>query len=320
MKFSVVIPLYNKALYIQRALDSVLSQKVQDFEIVVVDDGSTDNGADLVRGYTYPRIRLIQQTNAGVSAARNRGIAESNADLIAFLDADDKWDNCVLEQISFLTEKYPAAGLFATSYRMFNGIDVQYPQIRNLAIPVGGHGILKNYLNVMLGPPPFFTSSTVVKKEILQNVGCFPVGVAHGEDLDTWLQIYLHSAIAFLYSHPVVYFIGLPDSAAQGWTQETDFAPTLTAEKYINSGSCPSEVMVGLQEYSAYYELQIAKAQVFCGQHKQARRHLFRIKKTERYYYEKIQWIFWTFMPNVVTQTAFQVKKYFRQIRQFMGL
>jgi glycosyltransferase involved in cell wall biosynthesis len=320
MKFSVVIPLYNKALYIQRSLDSVLAQTVQDFEIIAVDDGSTDHSADLVRGFTDPRIRLVQQTNAGVSAARNRGVAESNADLIAFLDADDQWNNNVLEQISFLTEKYPAAGLFATSYRMFNGIDIQYPQIRNLAIPVGGHGILKDYLNVMLGPPPFYTSSTVVKREILEKVGCFPVGVAHGEDLETWLRIYLHSAIAFLYSHPVVYFTGLPGSAAQGWAQETDFAPTLTAEKYLNSGSCPPEVMVGLQEYIAYYEMQIAKAQIFRGKHQQARRHLFRIKKTERYYYEKIWWIFWTFLPNGVTQTAFQVKKYFRQIRQFMGL
>lgn len=314
MKFSIVIPLYNKAPYIERALDSVLAQTVQDFEIVVVDDGSMDGGADLVRQYTDPRVRLIQQNNVGVSAARNRGIAASNTDLIAFLDADDEWDNNFLEQIRFLITEYPTAGLFATSYRMFNGIDIQYPQIRNLAIPLGGHSILEKYLNVMLGPAPFYTSSTVVRKEIVQKVGGFPVGVRHGEDLDTWLRIYLHSAIAFLYSHSVVYFTGLPTSTANGWIKENDFAPTQTAQKYLNSGACTSELIPDLQEYIAYYELQIAKNQVFCGKHKQARNHLFKIKKTERYYYEKILWIFWTFMPDFVTQMAFRAKKYFRQM------
>ncbi len=88
---SVVIPLYNKEPYIKRAIDSILAQKIQDYEIIVIDDGSTDKSAEVVKSFPDPRIRLIQQENAGVSAARNRGIEEAKAELIAFLDADDEW-------------------------------------------------------------------------------------------------------------------------------------------------------------------------------------------------------------------------------------
>ena len=88
---SVVIPLYNKDKYIARALDSVFGQTCQDFEVIVVDDGSTDNGAEIVRSYKDRRLRFIRQANAGPGAARNHGIQESRAPLLAFLDADDEW-------------------------------------------------------------------------------------------------------------------------------------------------------------------------------------------------------------------------------------
>ena len=89
--FPVVIPLYNKEVYIKNTLNSVLAQTIKDFEIIVVNDGSTDKSAEVVKSLSDPRIRLINQVNAGVSVARNRGINEAKADLIAFLDGDDEW-------------------------------------------------------------------------------------------------------------------------------------------------------------------------------------------------------------------------------------
>lgn len=88
---SIVIPLYNKEKQIAHTLQSVFAQTFQDFEIVIVDDGSTDNSVMEVKKFDDPRVLLIQQSNAGVSAARNRGIEEANGELIAFLDADDEW-------------------------------------------------------------------------------------------------------------------------------------------------------------------------------------------------------------------------------------
>jgi glycosyltransferase involved in cell wall biosynthesis len=88
---SVIIPLYNKGKYIARALDSVYAQTFEYFEVIVVDDGSTDDGPDIVRKYDDPRLRLIQQANAGPGAARNRGVRESTGPWVAFLDADEEW-------------------------------------------------------------------------------------------------------------------------------------------------------------------------------------------------------------------------------------
>ncbi len=88
---SVIIPLYNKGKYVGRALDSVFSQTFKDFEVVVVDDGSEDEGPDIVRRYKDKRLRLIQQDNAGPGVARNRGISETTGHYVAFLDADDEW-------------------------------------------------------------------------------------------------------------------------------------------------------------------------------------------------------------------------------------
>ena len=91
MRVSVIIPLYQKAAYVRRALDSAAAQTFRDFEVIVVDDGSTDDGPRIVAAYGDPRVRLLSQPNAGPGAARNRGIAEARGELLAFLDADDEW-------------------------------------------------------------------------------------------------------------------------------------------------------------------------------------------------------------------------------------
>ena len=103
---SVIIPLYNKASCVARALNSVLSQTYTDFELIVVDDGSTDGSAEIVRQYVDPRIRLVVQENSGPGAARNRGLREAQAEFVAFLDADDEWLPIFLEENTRTFERY----------------------------------------------------------------------------------------------------------------------------------------------------------------------------------------------------------------------
>ena len=98
VRLSVIVPLYNKARYIRRCLDSILGQTFADFEIIVVDDGSTDEGPEIVQGYTDPRLQLLRQPNAGPGAARNRGAREAQGDLLGFLDSDDEWDPVYLAE------------------------------------------------------------------------------------------------------------------------------------------------------------------------------------------------------------------------------
>jgi len=192
---SVVIPLYNKARHIRRALDSVLAQTSQDLEVIVVNDGSTDGSDDVVRRYTEPRLRLVNQENAGASAARNRGIAEARADLIAFLDADDEWLQGHLATIVRLSERFPECGAYATAYEMVDRQDGRRrPEFAGVP-PPPWEGVIANYFH--LCPEPICSSSVAVPKRVFDSVGPFPIGVQRGEDSDMWCRIALKYPIAF---------------------------------------------------------------------------------------------------------------------------
>lgn len=118
VQFSVVIPLYNKEAYVAQTLKSVVGQTYQNFEIIVVNDCSTDNSFDIVKAVQDHRIKIIEHNeNKGVSASRNTGINAATHPYIAFLDADDQWDSSYLETIWNLVKEYPNESVFATHYR-----------------------------------------------------------------------------------------------------------------------------------------------------------------------------------------------------------
>lgn len=194
---TVIIPLYNKATSIANALDSVLAQTYQDFEVVVVDDGSTDDGTAIVDAYTDSRIRLIRQENAGVSAARNRGIAEARGEYVAFLDADDEWMPEFLAEIVALQKEFPASRAQATRYvQCQNGT---HKDIILNRIPFNGvRGVLANYFEVTnYSNPPVWTGAVCIERTLLQEIGGFPLGVKSGEDLLTWARIAVHTQWAY---------------------------------------------------------------------------------------------------------------------------
>ena len=198
MKISVVIPLYNKKETILRVLNSVLSQTVLPYEIIVVNDGSTDGSEQIVAQLDHPLIRLVSQSNQGVSAARNLGIAEARNDWIAFLDADDEWLPEFLQTITELFEKYPECSLVATSYYMQ---DTEGRRERNHLSKIkfkGDHGIIRNYFQVAsCSHPPINSSAVAVQKEVIESIGGFPAGVTSGEDLLTWARIAAAYPIAY---------------------------------------------------------------------------------------------------------------------------
>ncbi len=194
---SVIIPLYNKADSIAKALDSIQAQTYQDFEVVVVDDGSTDNGATIVEQQKDSRIRLIHQTNAGVSAARNRGIEEALGEYVAFLDADDEWEPQFLEEIITLQRMHPECRAQATNY-IFNSRGVKSSTILRKLPFKGERGVLTNYFVVAsCSHPPVWTSAVCIERKLLQEIGGFPVGVKSGEDLLTWARIAVRTNWAY---------------------------------------------------------------------------------------------------------------------------
>ena len=186
MKFSVVIPLYNKEHYIEATIQSVLNQTCQDFEVLVVDDGSKDNSLALARKFESDRVRIIPQENQGVSVARNTGILNARGEFICFLDADDEWRPDYLGTIDELTVRYPESSNFVTAYavNMGNG------KINYSTRLEPETGCLPSYwLTLAKGYDFVWTSATTMRRDILMEAGLFKPGEKIGQDLDMWARV-----------------------------------------------------------------------------------------------------------------------------------
>lgn len=208
MRFSVIIPLYNKAPYVAKAINSVLVQTFTDYELVVVDDGSRDESAEIASQTIggHENCRLIRQENAGVSMARNNGVAASHGECLCFLDADDWWDPHFLEEMSKLIEEYPDAGIYGTSYTIKN--DTKH---KTRVAPIGvENGFEKGYINycqvyaktlVM----PLWTGAICMPRSIFDEMGGFPQGIKLGEDFLLWIHIALKYKVTFL-NKPLAFY------------------------------------------------------------------------------------------------------------------
>ena len=210
---SVIIPMYNKALFVETAINSVLRQSHTDFEIIVIDDGSHDHGANLVKGFTDERIQLVQQPNGGVSRARNRGIALAKGELICFLDADDWYEANYLETIVSLATTHPEIGLFASSFR-------RVPLKSGFPIPSQALDssrtieVIDDLYDRWRRQGAFFcTDSVAVRRPLLHSLQPgFPAGESLGEDQDVWFRLSEKSSMAYCNAQLVGYRIDVEGS------------------------------------------------------------------------------------------------------------
>jgi len=211
LSISIVMPLYNNAKEVKRALHSVIAQTVCEFEVLVVNDGSTDGGDAVVRTMTDTRIRVIDQRNKGVSAARNRGVAEAKGELVAFLDADDEWRPDFLETIVRLNNNFPQCSLFATHYSyMETDGTLRAPILRRIP-PGAWEGVLENYFATAAhSDPPVWSSALAVKRSALLAIGGFPEGISIGEDLLTWARLAVKVEIAYSKKQCAVFWLRAP--------------------------------------------------------------------------------------------------------------
>ncbi|MGV9003595.1 glycosyltransferase family 2 protein [Flavobacterium sp.] len=182
--FTVIIPLYNKENFIQKTIESVLNQSFDDFEILIIEDCSTDNSKMKVLEIQSNKIKLIQHLqNKGLSASRNTGIQNASSDYIAFLDADDVWKENYLETLFSLIRKYPEARLFATNYaEIYN--DKTTIINNQKVLELGNDFIVSNFFELNLGKPIYIPSSLCVAKEVFEKVGLFDEKITYTEDVD----------------------------------------------------------------------------------------------------------------------------------------
>jgi len=279
-----------------RAINSALAQTWSDFELIVVDDGSTDEGAEPVKRLSDPRIRVIEQANAGVSAARNRGIAEARADLIAFLDADDEWRPGFLAVVLDLAEKYPEAGIYATAYLVCDDAGCTRPQFSHCVSSLEG-GLLDDYFLAALGPAPVWTSVVMVPKRVFDTVGTFPLHLTRGEDLHMWARIALAFRIAWSPSEGAIYHLASDNRACNSNELASDIAVAPIIEEFLRSGADALPSKLHAQEYLAKGRIALAKSCYLNGKRRWAAELLGKTSSTVLYTKERRTMMLMMYVP-----------------------
>lgn len=202
--FSVIIPLYNKAPYVAKAIESVLGQTYSDFEVIVIDDGSTDQSLEVAKTFENKSITIISQPNSGVSTARNNGVKLAKHPYICFLDADDWWHPTFLEEMKRLITDFPDAGIYGSGYYIVkNGQE----RIAPIGVPQGFEQGIIDYCEVYAKTlcMPLTSISVVIPKHIFDEEKGFKSQLKFGEDFDLWIRIALKHKV-ILVNKPLAYY------------------------------------------------------------------------------------------------------------------
>ncbi len=250
MQISVVIPTFNRKQRLPRALESVFNQTRPPLEVIIVDDGSTDDTHDLIRRH-YGHCRYIGQEQAGVSAARNRGIRAARGDWIAFLDSDDEWLPGKLESQQLLLKESPNCRLCHTEEIWIrNGTRVN-PMSKHAK---SGGWIYQKCLPLCVISP----SSALIRRDLFDDVGLFDESLPACEDYDLWLRICAREAVCFVPTPQIVKYGGHPDQLSrQHWGMDRFRIRAL--EKMIACGK------LGIADTIATREMIVTKARILAG-------------------------------------------------------
>lgn len=271
-RVSVVIPLFQKARYVQRALESVFRQTLKDFEVIVVDDGSTDGASEMLSTITDARLIVHRQTHAGVSITRNRGVALARAPWVGFLDADDEWLSNFLESTLKVAEaSSEVSAVFASLMDHRTG--------RPLVTKVNRRGLLvHDYFATLLSNDGMgmSSSSVLASKAHLEACGGFPEGVRHGEDIDLWARLAWRGEVAFCEETGAVWHSEVPDSASKDVQQAIASYPAFlrSYEEWNAEGRIPHRLRESSRRYATWVLARHAMELAHHGRTSEARTRL----------------------------------------------
>jgi glycosyltransferase involved in cell wall biosynthesis len=273
VKVSIIIPLYNKAPFIERSLKSALGQTFADFELIVVDDGSTDGGHEIVERCGDSRVRLIRQANAGPGAARNRGLAEASGEFVAFLDADDEWLPAFLEKSLACLEQHAEAACVSSGY-------VQYPAGKSMEPFWRGRGLRDGVYRIGPDADPLFVVhllaylcpwNTVARIETVRKWGGFfdQWRCLYAEDAFLWLKVILNEHITVL-MEPLVCFHTEASALSRNLKKARPVEPMLLHPEPIEA-VCPKELKDLLKKILAIRAIKTACMLGYWGRGREAR-------------------------------------------------
>ncbi len=296
-RISVVIPLYNKGLHIARTIQSVLDQTIQDFEIIVVDGHSTDDGPSIVQNYTDPRIHFFLQNSKGVSEARNEGVKYAQSDFIAFLDADDEWLPCHINNLLLVFEKFPDAGFMGTNYKigLKEGRE-KIPKIKNLGFSLK-YGLIKRFFFVSTrGYSPIITSSMGIRKDTFLRYGGFLSGENWGEDHELWGRIALQNQVAYCSDCSVIWHWDTENRLGNIQPPHEIEPAYYTVKNALSKGLVKTGNIRDIMEYLAKKEIEYAIRILKMGNNKKALLILLQCR-TARFFLLKFFWIVLCLVP-----------------------
>ncbi len=191
---SVIIAVYNKEDYLEQTIASVLAQTYSDFELVLWNDGSTDNSLDIINSFKDDRIRVYGSPNAGASVARNKAVENSNSEFLAFLDADDLWAENHLEELHRLRNKYPGACFFATnSYLQIGNQQME----RKYSLSMDGEDKEVSFFEASMKDSIVNSSTAAMTKSAFIKAGGFDSSLKSGEDTDLFIRLGFDHKVVF---------------------------------------------------------------------------------------------------------------------------
>jgi glycosyltransferase involved in cell wall biosynthesis len=257
MRFSVIIPLYNKAPYVAKAIGSVLAQTYTDYELIIVDDGSKDDSLNValkaIEGHAH--CHICKQENAGVSVTRNNGANLSQGDYLCFLDADDWWDPIFLAEMSKLIEEFPEAGIYGTGYTIVNET-----KHKTRISPIGvDPDFVKGYINycqvyAKTLAMPLTSISVAIPRHVFDEMNGFPKGIKLGEDFLLWIHIALKYKVAFL-NKPLSFYnqdVGINNRGVKSSGFDPGSFMTFHFDQFAEAEAVDKEVKILLDRLRVY--------------------------------------------------------------------
>lgn len=317
MKYSVIIPLYNKENHIQRAINSVLDQTLQDFELIIIDDGSTDGSFEAAKAIQDSRICIIQQENRGVSAARNRGILEANYDWVAFLDADDEWLPGFLEEISLMRTTFPQCSVIGTGYFLLNHNGDIVLNNLGISVHIGWRGVLNNYAAASRRSIPFTSSSFTASREAILHAGMYAEGVSNYEDLALYLSLSTKELIAYAYIPLTIYHLDAENRSWKGFSP-TETHLVKTGKEILDSSIVSQDFKANLYEELVRRELLRVRTLLLLGKRAEAREVLSFCSNTKDYSVTVKKLGKWARTPHFLYRILYSVKDRVKIVLKFL--
>lgn len=301
MHFSIIIPLFNKEDYIERTINSILNQSYKNYEIIVIDDGSTDSSRKIVNKFSNEIIKYYYQSNSGVSSARNTGAKNAKYEYIVFLDSDDTWSENFLEELAFLIFQHPHAKLFGINqYFKYKNGETFYIDYKNILSGTQA-GIIDDYFKVFsdFGKSPFSNSSCCFHLSTFLKEGGYKVGVSLTEDSDIWCRFALKYQIAFCNKPLATYYIETPNNTRMQFDWD-GYQVIKTLQIALVSGNVPEKYKNSVNNLIGYFELSYVKRAILLGYKSAAFKSMFKINLFKYYFLQNIFLMFLLIFPNSV--------------------